>query len=38
MKKILIMSLSESSKSYLTQRLAPLINVAWDNAKNEKEF
>ena len=36
--KILVMGLPGSGKTYLTERLVPLINAAWYNADNVREM
>ena len=36
--KILVMGLPGSGKTYLTQRLVPLINAAWYNADKVREM
>ena len=36
--KILVMGLPGSGKTYLTQRLVPLLNAAWYNADKVSEM
>ena len=36
--KILVMGLPGSGKTYLSERLVPLINAAWYNADNFREM
>ena len=36
--KILVMGLPGSGKTYLTERLVPLLNAAWYNADKVREW